>query len=91
MDSATQAIAPDLVDVTCVDWEAARKAQLQKVPRTSTVGQIVGEAVSHLGLPIQHLYQAVFRGKELDPASTLDDLGIETDVEFDLVPVVNAG
>ncbi len=91
MDTATPTQPPDLVDVTCVDWEAARKAQLQKVPRTSTVGQIVGEAVAHLGLPLQHLYQAVFRGKELDPAQTLAELGIETDVQFDLAPVVSAG
>jgi hypothetical protein len=82
---------PELVDVTFVDWDGSRKAQLEKVPRASTVGQVVNEAVSHLGLPLQHVYQAVFRGKELDPGQTLDELGIEADVEFDLVPIVSAG
>lgn len=82
---------PQLVDVTLVDWEGARKAQLEKVPLTSTVGQIVGEAVSHLGLSAQHAYQAVFGGRELDPGQTLETLGIESDVEFDLVPIVSAG
>ena len=83
--------APELLDVTFVDWDGSRKAQLEKVPRTSTVGQMLNEAVSHLGLPLQHLYQATLRGKELDPGQTLDELGIEGDVEFDLVPVVSAG
>ncbi len=90
MDTVTTR-APDLVEVICVDWEGARKAQLENVPRTSTVGQIVGEAVANLGLPLQHLYQAVFQGRELDPAQTLEELGIETDVQFDLAPVVSAG
>ncbi len=90
MDTATTR-APDLVEVICVDWEGARKAQLENVPRTSTVGQIVGEAVANLGLPLQHVYQAVFQGRELHPAQTLEELGIETDVQFDLAPVVSAG
>jgi len=77
--------------VTFVDWGGSRKAHFEKVPRTSTIGQMLNEAVSHLGLPLQHLYQASLRGRELDPGQTLDDLGIESDVEFDLVPVVSAG
>jgi hypothetical protein len=82
---------PELVDVTFVDWDGSRKAQLENVPRESTVGQMLNEAVSHLGLPLQHLYQASLRGRELDPGQTLDDLGIESDIEIDLVPVVSAG
>ena len=91
MHTATQSLPAELLDVTFVDWDGSRKAELEKVPRTSTVGQMVNEAVSHLGLPLQHLYQASLRGVEVDPGQTLDDLGIEADVQFDLVPVVSAG
>jgi hypothetical protein len=91
MQTSPQSAAPQLLDVTFVDWDGSRKVQLEKVSRTSTVGQVANEAVSHLGLPLQHLYQTMFRGQELDPGQTLDELGIETDVEFDLVPVVSAG
>ncbi len=91
MHTSLQTAAPELIDVTFVDWDGSRKAQLRKVPRTSTVGQITNEAVAHLGLPLRHLYQAVFRGRELDPGQTLEELAIETDIEFDLVPIVSAG
>jgi hypothetical protein len=91
MHTATQSLPAELLDVTFVDWDGSRKAELEKVPRTSTVGQVMNEAVSHLGLPLQHLYQASLRGVEVDSGQTLDDLGIETDVQFDLVPVVSAG
>ena len=91
MDTTLRTAGPELVDVTLVDWDGSRKAELEQVPRSSTIGQVVNEAVSHLGLPLQHLYQAVLRGRELDPADTLDELGIETDAELDLVPIVSAG
>jgi hypothetical protein len=91
MQTSLQSTPPELLGVTFIDWDRSRKVQLEKVPRSSTVGQVASEAVSHLGLPLQHLYQTMFRGKELDPGQTLDELGIETDVEFDLVPIVSAG
>jgi hypothetical protein len=81
----------ELIDIEFSDWEGARSAQLQRVPRSSTIGQVVTEAVEHLGLPFEHLYQAVFRGKELDQTETLEDLGIDTDSQIDLVPEVSAG
>ncbi|MAE97383.1 MAG: hypothetical protein CL910_22265 [Deltaproteobacteria bacterium] len=87
----TAATRPTLIDLTLSDWEGSRKAHLEQVPATSTVGQVVNEAVSHLGLPPQHLYQAVLRGRELDPGAILDDLGIAADTEIDLVPEVSAG
>jgi hypothetical protein len=91
LPTTAMSLPRNLVDVTFIDWDGSRKAQLEKVPRNSTIGQMLNEAVSHLGLPLQHLYQASLRGKELDPGQTLDDLGIESDIEFDLVPVVSAG
>ncbi|MBW2243714.1 MAG: hypothetical protein JRH01_17155 [Deltaproteobacteria bacterium] len=89
MHTATE--TSDLMNLTLCDWEGSRKAHLEKVPRSATVGQVVSEAVNHLGLPPQHLYQAVLRGRELDPASVLDDLGVDHDAEIDLVPEVSAG
>lgn len=91
MDTTLDASAAELVNLTLCDWEGARKAHLEQVPRAATVGQVVSEAVSHLGLPLQHLYQAVFRGQELDAGKTLEDLGIGTDSEIELVPEVSAG
>jgi len=91
MQTSVPTPSANLRDVTFVDWDGSRKAQLERVPLTSTVGQLLNEAVGHLGLPLQHLYQASLRGREIDPGQTLDDLGIESDVEFDLVPIVSAG
>ena len=91
MNTAASAGAPELLDVTLCDWEGARKAHLKRVPSTSTVGQVVSEAVSHLGLPLQHLYQALVRGREVDAGDTLGELGIGTDAEIELVPEVSAG
>jgi hypothetical protein len=81
----------DLVDVRLADWEGSRQAVLEAVPRRSTVGQVVREAVRFLGLPLDRLHQAVLRGRELDPSSTLDEAGIESDDELSLVAEVSAG
>jgi hypothetical protein len=83
--------SPELIDLEFRDWEGTRQAQLRRVPRSSTIGQVVSEAVEHLGLPFEHLYQAVFRGRELDHAETLEDLAIDSDSQIDLVPEVSAG
>lgn len=87
----TTTATPELLDITLCDWEGARKAHLEQVPRSATVGQVVSEAVAHLGLPPQHLYQAVLRGRELDPATVLDELEVDADTEIELVPEVSAG
>jgi hypothetical protein len=81
----------DFVNLQLSDWEGVRTAHLDKVPRSSTIGQVVSEAVHQLGLPFGDFFKAVFRGKELDPADTVDDLGIETDSRIELVPEVSAG
>ena len=81
----------DFVNLHFSDWEGARTAHLDKVSRRSTVGHVVSEAVQQLGLPLGDFFQAVFRGKELDLADTIDELGIESDSEIELVPEVSAG
>ena len=81
----------DFVDLQLTDWEGARTAHLDKVPRSSTIGQVVGEAVQQLGLPFGDFFRAVFRGKELDPADTVDEIGLDTDARIELVPEVSAG
>ena len=90
MNAAIQTRA-DFVDLHLSDWEGVRTAHLDKVPRSPTIGQVVTEAVHQLGLPFGDFFKAVFRDKELDPANTIDELGIETDSRIDLVPEVSAG
>ena len=90
MNAAIQSSA-ELIDLTCSDWEGTRRVELKSVALSSTVGQVVSEATEHLGLPFEHLYQAFLRGRELDPADTLEDLKIGTDACIDLVPEVTAG
>ena len=81
----------EFVDLRLSDWEGARTAHLDQVPRSSTIGQVVSEAVQQLGLPLGGFFRAVFRGKELDPSGTVDELGIDSDSEIELVPEVSAG
>ncbi len=81
----------EMIDLVFTDWEGARRAHLEAVPRTTTVGQIVGEAVRAMGLPFKNLYQAVSRGRELPHSETLEELGIETDDQLELVREISAG
>lgn len=83
--------SPELIDLTCQEWDGRRYVQLKGVPRSSTVGQVVAEAAEHLGLPFQNLYQAVLKNRELDPANTLDELEIVSDSRIELVAEVSAG
>ena len=89
--SAPMQSTAEFVDLRLSDWEGARTAHLDQVPRSSTIGQVVSEAVQQLGLPFGGFFRAVLRGKELDPGDTVDDLGIETDSQIELVPEVSAG
>ena len=81
----------EFVNLHLSDWEGARTAHLDQVPRSSTIGQVVSEASQQLGLPLGGFFRAVFRGKELDPSGTVDELGIASDSEIELVPEVSAG
>lgn len=87
----TTETAPRLIDVSLRDWEGTRRARLESVPRSATVGELVSEAVRSLGLPAQRFYQPLLRGRELRGSDTLEELGIETDSEIELLPQVTAG
>lgn len=89
MSAATE--TPEFVNLVATDWEGARKAHLDGVPRTATVGEVVSESVRALNLPFQDLYSAVFRGRELDSTDTLEEAGVESDDRLELVPEVSAG
>ncbi len=85
------AIASDFVSITARDWEGARRVHLDDVARSTTVGQVVGESVRALKLPFNDFYQAVWRGRELNHSDTLDEAGLDSKSEIELVPEVSAG
>ena len=85
------ATGPELVNLTFRDWEGARSARLDAVPRNTTVGEAVGEAVRALQLPFESFYKALRKGKELNHGDSLEEVGIGADEELDLVPEVSAG
>ncbi len=88
MDAAT---AGDFVSITARDWEGARRVHMDDVARNSTVGQVVGESVRALQLPFSDFYQAVFRGRQLNHGDTIEEAGLDSDSEIELVPEVSAG
>ncbi len=87
----TTATTSDFVNITARDWEGTRKVHLDDVARDTTVGQVVGESVRALKLPFRDFYQAVFRGRELNHSDTIDEAGLDSDAEIELVPEVSAG
>jgi phosphoribosylaminoimidazole-succinocarboxamide synthase len=88
MDAAT---AGSFVNITARDWEGARKAHLDDVSSTTTVGEVVVESVRALQLPFQDFYAALYRGRELNHGDTLEEAGLDSDTEIELVPEVSAG
>ena len=89
--TAYQALGFELVDLTATDWEGSHRAHLEAVPRETTVGQVVGEAVRAMQLPGRTFFQALSRGRELSHDETLDEAGIVTGDELELMPRVSAG
>jgi hypothetical protein len=85
------ATASELLDVTVTDWAHSRSAHLDGVPRNASVGELIGEAVRAMELPLEPFYRAVLRGRQLARTEILDDLGIETDAEIEIAPKVQAG
>ncbi|MCP5040854.1 MAG: hypothetical protein GY944_07470 [bacterium] len=79
------------MNLTARDWEGTRQVHLDEVARTATVGELVGQSVQALQLPLRDLYQAVFRGRELNHGDTLEEAGLDSESEIELVPEVSAG
>ncbi len=73
------------------DWEGTRRVLLDDVARSATVGEVVGHSVRALQLPLRDLYQAVFRGRELNHGDTIEEAGLDSESEIELVPEVSAG
>ncbi len=88
---SASATTPELVSLVASDFEGSRKAFLEDVPSTATVGEVVSEASRLLQLPFKNWYQAVFRGRELNHGETIGESGLSTDDEIELVPEVSAG
>lgn len=81
----------DFLNIKARDWEGRNLVNLPDVARTTTVGEVVAESVRALQLPFKSFYQAVFRGRELNHSDTLDEAGLESDSEIELIPEVSAG
>jgi hypothetical protein len=90
MTNATEA-TPQMIDLVASDWDGSSRARLESVPRDATVGQVVGEAVRAMQLPGRTFFQALFRGREISHEETLDEAGIATGDELELMPRVSAG
>ncbi|MEE8310721.1 MAG: hypothetical protein V3R77_00595 [Candidatus Binatia bacterium] len=76
--------------INCRDWGANHTALLE-VPSDASVAEVVEEARVELELPADVSYLALLRDRQLDGLSTLQDAGVETDDEIDLVANVRAG
>jgi len=89
--TAAAPTSESFVDLSLVDWEDVRRAHLERVSLRTTVGQTVSEAVDALQLPAQGFYQALLRGRTLDPSDSLEEAGIASNEVIQLVPRVSAG
>jgi hypothetical protein len=82
---------PETFDLKITNWENTRRAHLDAVPRDATVGEAVNEAVRAMQLPTRSFFQALVRGRQVNHGDTLEELGIDSDDEIQLVPDVSAG
>jgi hypothetical protein len=79
------------VNVTFTDWEGVRHVHLDEVTRSATVAELLDEARRVMDLPIDTSYQAVLEGRQLNRMDTLEEAGVDSDVEMEIVPEVHAG
>jgi hypothetical protein len=89
MQQAERGMEP--INVTFTDWEGVRRVHLDEVTRNATVAELVDEARRVMELPIDTSYQAVLEGRQLNRMDTLEDAGVDSDVEMEIVPEVHAG
>lgn len=80
-----------LVNVSFTDWEGTRRAYLEGVPLNATVAEILDEAARTMDLAADTSYRALFDGRNLNRGETLDEIGITSDVEMEIIPEVSAG
>ena len=87
----TAEATPEMLDLVLKDWNGGNRAHLDSIPRDTTVGQLVGEATRAMQLPLRSFFKAVFRGRELSHADTLEEIGIASGDELEIMPHVSAG
>jgi hypothetical protein len=91
---AAQTLADgEFVNIRARDFDGTRRVDLEGVPRSATVGEIVAEVARALQLPFEKFYHALFRGRELPHADTLAEAGLRAgeEAEIELVAEVSAG
>jgi len=79
------------VHIILTDWEGIRQVHLDEVTRSATVAELLDEARRVMDLPIDTPYQAVLEGRQLNRMDTLEESGVDSDVEMEIVPEVHAG
>jgi hypothetical protein len=82
---------PDLIDLSCTDWEHRRRADLNGVSLDTTIGEVASEAVQLMGLSLKGFYETLWKGRELNQSDTIGEAGIQKDDELEIVPAVRAG
>ncbi len=80
-----------LLTLSFHDWEGTRRAEVDGLPASATIGEALTEAVRALGLPLQTFYQA-FRGdRRLNETETIQEAGVEAGDQLRILPDVSAG
>lgn len=79
------------VNITFTDWEGVRHAHIDEVTRNATVAEVLDEARRVMDLPVDTSYQALLEGRQLNRMDTLEEAGVDADVEMEIVPEVHAG
>ena len=81
----------EAVNITFTDWEGVRHVHLDEVTRGATVAELLDEARRVMDLPVDTPYQAVLDGRQLNRMDTLEEAGVDSDVEMEIIPEVHAG
>ncbi len=87
----TVTAAARFVSLSFVDWQQSKRVELADIPANETIGSVLREAVDALRLPVKDAYHALFKGRQLNNGTTLDEAGILEDGELQVIPEVTAG
>jgi hypothetical protein len=82
---------PELINLSVRDWEGTRRAHLEDVPRNATAAEIVDEARRLMGLASDTSYHLVLGSRALNGMQTLEEAGVESEAELEILPRVQAG
>lgn len=79
------------LNLSVVDWNRSRKADLSEVPSNTTVAELLDEVREGMNLPRDTPYHFIYGGEKLHRSLTLDEVGIEDGEEVTIAPEVSAG